>query len=104
MQKEPRTQQQIKKKKQHKERRNATRRIYELDSCIPVSRPTMNDSVLSLPSAQALCTPPSRKLRGVSGFFAPPMMKLPTASGFERLLCTPLTKIAGRLRLGAPPS
>ena len=51
---------------------HATCRIYELDSCNPVSRPTMNYSVMSLPKAQALCPPPpSRKLRGVSGFLHP---------------------------------
>ena len=36
----------------------------------PVSRPTMNDSVLSLPNAQAL-PPPSRKLRDVSRVLHP---------------------------------
>ena len=47
--------------------------IYEFGSCAPVPRPTMNYSVMSLTKAQALCTPP------------------------------PITQIAGRLRLFAPP-
>ena len=82
----------------------AARRIVDRDSCIPVSRPTMNYSVLSLPNAQALCTPhpPSRKLRGVSRFLHP-HDEVADRSGFEHFLCTPLTKIAGRLRLFAPP-
>ena len=88
--------------KRSKEKRNATRRIYELDSCAPVSRPTMNDSVLSLPNAQALCTPHHGNC-GASPASCTPMMKLPTVSGFADFLCTPLTKIAGRLRLCAPP-
>ena len=83
--------------------------------------------------SQALCAPPSRKLRGVSGCLHPhhkiadsfrlwarsvlcvrqnwgtsqalctPMMKLPTGSGSEHFLRTPLTKAGGRLRLCAPP-
>ena len=81
---------------------HAACKMYELDSCIPVSRPTMNYSVMSLPKAQALCTPPSRKLLGVSGFLHPhdefaDSLRLPAH------VVRPLTKIAGRLRLCAPP-
>ena len=42
-----------------------------IHSCIPGSRPTMNYSVLSLPNAQALCTPHQDNLRDVSGFLHP---------------------------------
>ena len=79
-------------------------RIYELGSCIPGSRPTMHDSVPSLANAQALCPPAHHANCGTSPAFCTPMMKLPTVSGFEHVWCTPLTKIAGRLRLFAPPS
>ena len=51
---------------------HAARRTYELDSCIPVSRPTMNYSVMSLPKARALCTPPITKIAGHLRLCAPP--------------------------------
>ena len=84
----------------HKAKSNkiyATCRICELGSCIPVPRPTMNYSVMSLPKAQALCTPHHENC-GMSRAFCTPMMNLPTGSGSERFLGIPLTKIVGRLR------
>ena len=41
----------------HKLNIYAACRIYELDSCTPVSRPTMSYCVMNLPTSQALCTP-----------------------------------------------
>ena len=56
----------------------AARRNNELDSCIPVSRRTINCSVMNLRKSPVLGTPltkgghpPSRKLRDVSGFLHP---------------------------------
>ena len=46
---------------------------------------------------------PFTNIAGRLRLCAPPMLKLPTASGFDRFLRTPLTKIAARLRLFAPP-
>ena len=83
---------------------HATCRIYELDSCTPVSRPTMNYSVMNLPKAQALCTPHHENC-GTSQAFCTPRMNLPTASGSdsEHFLRIPFTKIVGRLRLLSTP-
>ena len=47
------------------------RRIYELDSCILVSRLTVSCSVMNLPKAQALCTPHHENC-GRLRLFAPP--------------------------------
>ena len=51
---------------QNKLKTYAACRTAELDSCVPVSRPTMSYSVLSLPNAQALCTPPHHENCGTS--------------------------------------
>ena len=111
---------------------DASGRAYELDSCIPVSRLTMNCSWMSLRKSQALCIP--HENGGASQAFCTPMMRigdslrlfalfvhpthencgssqaactrvmfLPTVSGCLRFLSTPFRKIAGRLRLPAPP-
>ena len=115
---------------QHKLKLDAS---YELDSCIPVSRLTMNCSVMNLQKLQARCIPPHEN-GGTSQAFCTPMMRigdsfrllalfvhpihencgtsqavcmrmmfLPTVSGCLHFLSTPFTKIAGRLRLLAPP-
>ena len=81
---------------------HAACRTYELESCTPVSRPTMNYSVMNLPKAQALRTPHHENC-GTSQAFCTPMMNLPTVSGFEHLLRIPRTKIVGRLRLVSTP-
>ena len=88
--------------RQNKLKVYAACRICELDSCIPVSRPTMNYSVMSLPKAQALCTPHHENC-GTSQAFCTPMVNLPTVSGSVHFLRTPLTKIVGRLRLSSTP-
>ena len=119
--------------KQNKLQLDASGRNYELDSCIPVSRLTMNCSWVSLRKSQALCIPPHEN-GGTSQAFCTPMMRigdsfrlfalfvhpthencgtsqavcmrmmfLPTVSGCLHFLSTPFTKIAGRLRLPAPP-
>ena len=112
---------------------DASGRNYELDSCIPVSRPTVNCSVMDLRKSQALCVPPHKNGGASQAFCTPmmrigdslrlfalfvhpahencgtsqaacmPMMLLPTASGCLHFLSTPFTKIARRLRLPAPP-
>jgi len=52
--------------------------------------------------SQALCTPPHEN-GGTSKAICTPRMSLPTVSGCLHILCTPLTKIAERLRRSAPP-
>ena len=58
--------------RQNKLKTYAACRTYELGSRAPASRPTMNYSVLILPEAQALCTPPVTKTAGRLRLFAPP--------------------------------
>ena len=50
---------------------DASGRNYELDSCTPVSRLTMNCSWMSLRKPQALCIPPHENGGNVSGFLHP---------------------------------
>ena len=54
---------------------DASGRSYELDSCIPGSRLTMNCSVMSLRKLQALCTPPHEN-GGASQAFCTPVMRI----------------------------
>ena len=56
---------------QNKLKLDAAGRNYELDSCIPVSRLTMNCSWMSLRKSQALCIPP-HKNGGTSRAFCTP--------------------------------
>ena len=76
-------------------------RMYEPGSCVPVSRPTMSYSV-GLPNAQALCTPPSRKLRDVSGSLHP-HDEVADSLRLGALFVHSTQEIFGRLRLCAPP-
>ena len=119
--------------KQNKLKVYAACRNYELDSCIPVSRLTMNCSVMNLRESQALCTPshenggtpqafctrmmrigdlrrllalfvhPTHGKRGTSQAACMLSMSSPTVSGCLHFLCAPLPNIAGRLRRLACP-
>ena len=86
---------------QNKLKLDASGRNYELDSRIPVSRLTMSCSVMNLRKSQALRIPPHEN-GGAPQAFCTPMMRIADSLRLFALFVH-LTKIAGRLRLRAPP-
>ena len=94
----------------------ATCRDYRLDSCILASHRTMSCRMMKLRPASGSAHPASRKLRDVSGSLHPHRKIADSLKcwalfvhsarqnwGTSQALCTPMMKIANRLRLCAPP-